>query len=112
MSIIDIKFTINDFLLNQESLQNNNKYSCPICCEFIYKKSIYQCKSGHFACQGCWETSLKNKKECMICRIKVNLINDLSRCLVIEQFFSKEECFWCDKIVRLKSLQEHEYQWL
>ncbi|KAM9957236.1 hypothetical protein ACTFIW_008977 [Dictyostelium discoideum] len=93
MSIVDIKFTINDVLLNRESLQNNNKYSCPICYEFIYNKSIYQCKSGHFACQGCWEKSLKNKKECMICRSKVNSIYDLSRCLVIEQFFSKEECY-------------------
>ncbi|KAM9970896.1 hypothetical protein ACTFIR_002760 [Dictyostelium discoideum] len=93
MSIdIIIEFTINDILLNKESLQKKKKYSCPICFEFIYKKSIYQCKSGHFACQKCWETLLKIKRECMICRSKVNLFQDLSRCLVIEQDFGKKEC--------------------
>ncbi|EAL61913.1 RING zinc finger-containing protein [Dictyostelium discoideum AX4] len=90
---INSKFTINDVLLNIESLQKKNKYSCPICFEFIYKKSIFQCKSGHFACKECWEKSLKIKKECMICRSKVNSINDLSRCLVIEQGFGKKECY-------------------
>ncbi|KAM9994792.1 hypothetical protein ACTFIY_000982 [Dictyostelium cf. discoideum] len=140
MSNINFKFTINDVLLNQESLEKNKKYSCPICYEFIYKKSIYQCKSGHHACQECWEKSLKNKKECMICRSELNSINDLSRCLVIEQFFSNEECYcinsytyktlankflndklkkklikdqidgWCNEIVRFKSSQEHEEQ--
>ncbi|KAM9994817.1 hypothetical protein ACTFIY_000994 [Dictyostelium cf. discoideum] len=76
-----------------ESIQKKNKYSCPICFEFIYKKSIYQCRSGHMACQECWEKSLKNKKECMICRSEVNSTKDLSRCLVIEQFFGKKECY-------------------
>ncbi|KAM9970871.1 hypothetical protein ACTFIR_002735 [Dictyostelium discoideum] len=90
---INSKFTINDVLLNQESLQKKNKYSCPICFEFFYKKSIYQCKSGHMACQQCWEKSLKNKKQCMICISKVNSTNDLSRCLVIEQDFGKKECY-------------------
>ncbi|KAM9957254.1 hypothetical protein ACTFIW_008995 [Dictyostelium discoideum] len=90
---INSKFTINDVLLNQESLQKKNKYTCPICFEFIYKKSIYQCKSGHHACQECWEKSLKNKKQCMICRSEVNSFNDLSRCLVIEQCFTKKECY-------------------
>ncbi|KAM9957255.1 hypothetical protein ACTFIW_008996 [Dictyostelium discoideum] len=73
--LINSKFTINDMLLNQESLQKKNKYSCPICFEYFYKKSIYQCKSGHVACQ------------------QLNSINDLSRCLVIEQDFGKKECY-------------------
>ncbi|KAM9970872.1 hypothetical protein ACTFIR_002736 [Dictyostelium discoideum] len=90
---INSKFTINDVLLNQKSLEKKNKYVCPICFEFFYKKSIYQCKSGHMACQQCWEKSLENKKECMICRSKVNSTNDLSRCLVIEQDFGKKECY-------------------
>ncbi|KAM9957253.1 hypothetical protein ACTFIW_008994 [Dictyostelium discoideum] len=90
---INSKFTISDVLLNQESLQKKNKYSCPICYEFIYKKLIYQCKSGHVACQQCWEKSLETKQECMICRIKVYSFNDLSRCLVIEQDFGKKECY-------------------
>ncbi|KAM9994015.1 hypothetical protein ACTFIZ_011970 [Dictyostelium cf. discoideum] len=90
---INSKFTISDFLLNKESLQKKNKYSCPICFEYFYKKSIYQCKFGHVACQECWEKSLKSKKECMICRSKVNSTNDLSRCLVIEQDFGKKECY-------------------
>ncbi|KAM9957252.1 hypothetical protein ACTFIW_008993 [Dictyostelium discoideum] len=90
---INSKFTINDVLLNQKSLEKKNKYVCPICFEFFYKKSIYQCKSGHMACQECWEKSLKNKKECMICRSEVNSTNDLSRCLVIEQDFAKKECY-------------------
>ncbi|KAM9993987.1 hypothetical protein ACTFIZ_011949 [Dictyostelium cf. discoideum] len=89
---INSKFTINDVLLNKESLQKKNKYSCPICMEYIYKKSIYQCRSGHIACQECWEKSLKNKKECMICRLDVKSFIDLSRCLVIEQDFGKKEC--------------------
>ncbi|KAN0037963.1 hypothetical protein ACTA71_000135 [Dictyostelium dimigraforme] len=67
MTRIDIKFTIND-------------------------KSIYQCKSGHFACEQCWKTSLESKKECMICRGIVNSFSDLSRCLAIEQLFGQEEC--------------------
>ncbi|KAM9994018.1 hypothetical protein ACTFIZ_011973 [Dictyostelium cf. discoideum] len=41
----------------------------------------------------CWEKSLKNKKECMICRSEVNSTKDLSRCLVIEQDFGKKECY-------------------
>ncbi|KAM9994029.1 hypothetical protein ACTFIZ_011987 [Dictyostelium cf. discoideum] len=91
-SINNIEFSINDVLLNKESLQKKNKYTCSICFEFIYKKSIYQCRSGHFACQECWEKSLEIKKECMICRINVKSFNDLSRCLVIEQDFGKKEC--------------------
>ncbi|KAM9994816.1 hypothetical protein ACTFIY_000993 [Dictyostelium cf. discoideum] len=90
---INSKFTISDVLLNTESLKKKNKYSCPICFEYFYKKSIYQCKSGHIACKECWEKSLENKKECMICRSKVNSINELSRCLVIEQCFGKKECY-------------------
>ncbi|KAM9994016.1 hypothetical protein ACTFIZ_011971 [Dictyostelium cf. discoideum] len=90
---INLKFTISDVLLNKESLQKKNKYSCPICFEFIFKKSIYQCKSGHIACQECWVKSLENKKECMICRFEVNSTKDLSRCLVIEQDFGKKECY-------------------
>ncbi|KAM9957238.1 hypothetical protein ACTFIW_008979 [Dictyostelium discoideum] len=112
MSIdIKIEFTINDILLNQESLQKKNKYSCPICFEFIYKKSIYQCKSGHWACQKCWETSLKIKRECMICRSKVNLFQDLSRCLVIEQGFGIKECSYeengCKEILKVEDLDTH-----
>ncbi|KAM9993991.1 hypothetical protein ACTFIZ_011954 [Dictyostelium cf. discoideum] len=87
-------FTINDILLNRESLQKKNKYSCPICFEFIYKKSIYQCRSGHYACKECWEKSLENKKECMICRLEVNSFKDLSRCLIIEQNFGKKQCYY------------------
>ncbi|KAM9970865.1 hypothetical protein ACTFIR_002729 [Dictyostelium discoideum] len=90
---INSKFSINDVLLNQETLQKKNKYTCPICFEFIYKKSIYQCRSGHVACQECWDKSLKNKKECMICKSEVNSFKDLSRCLVIEQGFGKKECY-------------------
>ncbi|KAM9957259.1 hypothetical protein ACTFIW_009000 [Dictyostelium discoideum] len=90
---INSKFTINDILLNQESLQKKNKYSCPICFEFIYKKQIYQCRSGHYACKECWEKSLETKQECMICRSEVYSFNDLSRCLVIEQGFGKKECY-------------------
>ncbi|KAM9994797.1 hypothetical protein ACTFIY_000989 [Dictyostelium cf. discoideum] len=89
---IDINFTINDILYNQDSLQKKNKYTCQICFEFIYKKQIYQCKSGHHACQQCWEKSLKSKKECMSCRLEVNSISDLSRCLMVEQDFGKKEC--------------------
>ncbi|KAM9957242.1 hypothetical protein ACTFIW_008983 [Dictyostelium discoideum] len=88
-----IKLTIFDFLLNKKSIENKNKYSCPICYNSIYKKSIYQCRYGHHACLQCWEKSLKTKQECMICRSKVNSINDLSRCLVIEQDFAKKECY-------------------
>ncbi|KAM9994028.1 hypothetical protein ACTFIZ_011986 [Dictyostelium cf. discoideum] len=93
MSIdIQIEFTISDVLLNIESLEKKNKYTCPICYEFIHNKSIYQCKSGHIACQECWEKSLNSKQECMICRIKVYSLKDLARCLVIEQAFGKKEC--------------------
>ncbi|KAM9970894.1 hypothetical protein ACTFIR_002758 [Dictyostelium discoideum] len=93
MSIdINIEFTINDILFNKETLKKKNKYVCPICYDFFHKKSIFQCKTGHFACQECWETSLISKNECMICRIKVNSLKDLSRCLVIEQCFAKKEC--------------------
>ncbi|KAM9993992.1 hypothetical protein ACTFIZ_011955 [Dictyostelium cf. discoideum] len=90
---INSKYTIGDVLLNKESLHKKNKYSCPICFEFIYKKPIYQCRSGHFACQECWEKSLENKNECMICRSEVNSFKDLSRCLIIEQDFGKKECY-------------------
>ncbi|KAM9994800.1 hypothetical protein ACTFIY_000996 [Dictyostelium cf. discoideum] len=86
------KLTINDFLLNQELLEKKNKYSCPICFEYFYKKSVYQCRSGHYACKECWEKSLENKKECMLCRSKVKSFEDLSRCLVIEQNFGEKEC--------------------
>ncbi|KAM9993986.1 hypothetical protein ACTFIZ_011948 [Dictyostelium cf. discoideum] len=89
---INSKFTIRDVLLNQKLLQNKNKYTCPICSEFIYKKSIYQCRSGHYACKECWEKSLENKKECMICKSEVNSFIDLSRCLIIEQNFCNKEC--------------------
>ncbi|KAM9994021.1 hypothetical protein ACTFIZ_011976 [Dictyostelium cf. discoideum] len=89
---INSKFSINDVLLNNESLQKKNKYLCLICSEFIYKKSIFQCKSGHYACKECWVKSLENKKECMICRLEVNSTNDLSRCLIIEQNFGKKQC--------------------
>ncbi|KAM9957260.1 hypothetical protein ACTFIW_009001 [Dictyostelium discoideum] len=110
---INSKFSINDVLLNQETLQKKNKYTCPICFEFIYKKSIYQCKSGHVACQQCWDKSLKNKKECMICKSEVNSFNDLSRCLVIEQGFGKKECyciysFTNDYFIDCGSNQENE----
>ncbi|KAM9948427.1 hypothetical protein ACTFIT_001777 [Dictyostelium discoideum] len=90
---INSKFTINDVLLNQESLQKKNKYSCPICFEYFYKKSIFQCRSGHYACEECWKKSLETKQECMICRSEVYSFNDLSRCLVIEQDFGKKECY-------------------
>ncbi|KAM9993995.1 hypothetical protein ACTFIZ_011958 [Dictyostelium cf. discoideum] len=90
---INSRFTISDVLLNQESLQKKDKYSCPICFEYFYKKSINIDKPDHVACQECWEKSLENKKECMICRSKVNSTNDLSRCLVIEQDFGKKECY-------------------
>ncbi|KAM9957243.1 hypothetical protein ACTFIW_008984 [Dictyostelium discoideum] len=84
MSIdINIEFTIND----------KNKYTCPICYEYIHKKSFYQCKSGHHACKECWKNLLKIKHECMICRSKVHSFKDLSRCLVIEQGFAKKECY-------------------
>ncbi|KAN0037974.1 hypothetical protein ACTA71_000146 [Dictyostelium dimigraforme] len=86
---IAIEFTINDILLNQESLQKKNKYTCPICFEFIYKKPIYQCKSGHHACQQCWEKSLEKK-----CTFK----------------FESCRHDGCDKILRLHSLKEHENQ--
>ncbi|KAK5579872.1 hypothetical protein RB653_009560 [Dictyostelium firmibasis] len=89
---IDIQFTINDILLNQESLQKKNKYICPICFEFIHNKSIFQCRAGHFACKECWEGFLKSRSECMVCRCEVNSLGDLSRCLVIEQGFAKKEC--------------------
>ncbi|KAM9994030.1 hypothetical protein ACTFIZ_011990 [Dictyostelium cf. discoideum] len=91
-TINNIEFSINDVLLNQESLQKKNKYTCSICFEFIFKKSVYQCRSGHFACQECWEKSLEIKKECMTCRVNVKSLKDLSRCLVIEQDFGKKEC--------------------
>ncbi|KAM9993993.1 hypothetical protein ACTFIZ_011956 [Dictyostelium cf. discoideum] len=87
------KYTIKDVLVNQESLQKKNKYTCQICFEYFYKKSIYQCKSGHIACQECWKKSLENKKECMICRREVKSLNNLSRCLVIEHDFGKKECY-------------------
>ncbi|KAM9993990.1 hypothetical protein ACTFIZ_011953 [Dictyostelium cf. discoideum] len=86
-------FTINDVLLNRESLQKKNKYSCPICFEYFYKKSVYQCRSGHYACKECWEKSLENKKECMICRTEVKSFKHLSRCLIIEQNFGKKQCY-------------------
>ncbi|KAM9957264.1 hypothetical protein ACTFIW_009005 [Dictyostelium discoideum] len=101
---INSKFKINEVLLNQESLQKKNKYSCPICFEYFYKKSVYQCRYGHYACKKCWKKSLKIKQECMICRSEVNSTNDLSRCLVIEQNFAKKEChcifsyFYCYQI--------------
>ncbi|KAN0023611.1 hypothetical protein ACTFIV_007998 [Dictyostelium citrinum] len=89
---IDIKFTINDILLNQESLQKKNTYTCPICYEFIYKKPIYQCKSGHHACEQCWESSLQTRKVCMTCRTEVSSFTELSRCLILEQLFGQQEC--------------------
>ncbi|KAN0037977.1 hypothetical protein ACTA71_000149 [Dictyostelium dimigraforme] len=104
--MLNIKFTINDVLLNQEYLKNKNKYSCQICFEFIYKKSIYQCKSGHSACKECWEKSLERKKECMTCRCEVKSIIELSRSSVIEQDFGKKECCciysFTDEIVKEK----------
>ncbi|KAM9993989.1 hypothetical protein ACTFIZ_011952 [Dictyostelium cf. discoideum] len=90
---INSKFTIKDVLLNQESFVKKNKYSCQFCFEFIYKKSIYQCRSGHYACKECWEKSLENKKECMNCKSEVNSFKDLSRCLIIEQDFGKKQCY-------------------
>ncbi|KAM9957244.1 hypothetical protein ACTFIW_008985 [Dictyostelium discoideum] len=74
MSDNNIEFSINDVLLNQESLQKKAKYIC------------------HIACQQCWEKSLETKKECMTCKSEVNSLNDLSRCLVVEQDFGKKEC--------------------
>ncbi|KAM9957258.1 hypothetical protein ACTFIW_008999 [Dictyostelium discoideum] len=79
--------------MSKQIIKKKNKYNCPICFEFIYNKKVYQCKSGHFACQECWEKSLKIKKECMICRSEINSITDLSRCIVIEQDFGKKECY-------------------
>ncbi|KAM9957257.1 hypothetical protein ACTFIW_008998 [Dictyostelium discoideum] len=108
MSINFTRFTINDILLHKNTLQNKNKYNCPICFEFIYNKKVYQCKSGHFACQECWEKSLEIKKECMICRSEINSLTDLSRCLVIEQDFGKKECCciysFTDEIIKQKTI--------
>ncbi|KAM9948410.1 hypothetical protein ACTFIT_001760 [Dictyostelium discoideum] len=88
-----IIITINNVLLNQESLQKKKKYLCPICFEIIYKKSVYQCRSGHYTCRECWEKSLETKQECMICKLEVNSFKESSRCLVIEQNFGKKECY-------------------
>ncbi|EAL61983.1 hypothetical protein DDB_G0290935 [Dictyostelium discoideum AX4] len=123
---INSKFTINNVLLNQESLQKKNKYSCPICFEYFYKKSVYQCRSGHYACRECWEKSLETKQECMICRSEVNSFKDLSRyeengcreIINVDQLdihienciFKFEKCSHdgCDIVLRLNSLEEHE----
>ncbi|KAM9948429.1 hypothetical protein ACTFIT_001779 [Dictyostelium discoideum] len=108
MSINFTRFTINDILLYKFTLQKKNKYNCPICFEFIYGKKVYQCKSGHFACQECWEKSLEIKKECMICRLELNSLKDLSRCLVIEQDFGKKKCCciysFTDEIIKQKTI--------
>ncbi|KAN0037976.1 hypothetical protein ACTA71_000148 [Dictyostelium dimigraforme] len=100
---------INDILLNQESLQNKNKYTCPICFEFIYKKSIYQCKSGHFACKQCWERSLESKQICMTCSCEIKSINDLSRNLVIERDFGKKKtyCIYSFTDETIRELQQN-----
>ncbi|KAM9970868.1 hypothetical protein ACTFIR_002732 [Dictyostelium discoideum] len=97
MSINFTRFTINDILLYKNTLQKKNKYNCPICFEFIYNKKVYQCKSGHFACQECWEKSLEIKKECMICRSEINSINDLSR----------YEENGCSKILKVDDILSH-----
>ncbi|EGC28235.1 hypothetical protein DICPUDRAFT_44485, partial [Dictyostelium purpureum] len=85
--------------------------------------------SGHCSCKDCWIKSLKNKKECMQCKTKVNSFNELSRVRQIERLLLKicascpysfknitrvdesekliKDSNGCNEIVKLEELDSH-----
>ncbi|KAN0037968.1 hypothetical protein ACTA71_000140 [Dictyostelium dimigraforme] len=68
--------------------------------EFIYKKSIYQCKSGHLACEECWRTSLNCKQECMAFR---NTARDIG--VKFKRKLEKDEENGCKEELVVKELE-------
>ncbi|EGC31507.1 hypothetical protein DICPUDRAFT_39824 [Dictyostelium purpureum] len=84
MSREPIKYNVSEL-----SYEFDDDYVCPICFDIYYKKEVYQCKEGHCSCKDCWIKSLKNKKECMQCKTKVNSFNELSRVRQVEKFLLK-----------------------
>ncbi|KAN0023615.1 hypothetical protein ACTFIV_008002 [Dictyostelium citrinum] len=101
-----IKYTINELLVDIESLSDN--FTCPICFDLYYsssaKKEVFQCRDGHLACKSCWSDSLLNKKECMICRTPINSMNELSRNRFIENEFLKKKVYCPNTFFMIENL--------
>ncbi|KAN0032613.1 hypothetical protein ACTFIV_006520 [Dictyostelium citrinum] len=81
------------YLLSDDKNLTSDNFSCPLCNKYIYDSDkvseIYQCKEGHWGCKKCWNQLLETRKECKICKCKVESIKDLSRSRFIENGFSK-----------------------
>ncbi|KAN0007232.1 hypothetical protein ACTFIU_000430 [Dictyostelium citrinum] len=87
-----IKYNIGHILVDRE-LSNLERYKCSICFDTIENKEIYQCKEGHWKCRECWIKFLLKKKECMICRCKINSISELSRNRFLEEEFENKKVY-------------------
>ncbi|EGC30330.1 hypothetical protein DICPUDRAFT_83730 [Dictyostelium purpureum] len=79
MENIKIKYDIIDLVCDEKELFSNI-YSCPVCYEPLFKKQIYQCSEGHWACRECFQKIINsNNSHCMSCRKKIGSFNELSR---------------------------------
>ena len=65
------------------------KRECPICFnEMTPKKKIYQCQSGHFFCEDCFDKIRESTKKCPFCRIDIT--NNSIRCRALEEVIEEE----------------------
>ncbi|CUS22721.1 LAQU0S06e04544g1_1 [Lachancea quebecensis] len=55
----------------KEGLKNENTFNCTICLGEIYMGSVIKC--GHFFCQGCIFSWLKNHASCPLCKMQTSM---------------------------------------
>ncbi|EGC32907.1 hypothetical protein DICPUDRAFT_37582 [Dictyostelium purpureum] len=66
-------------------------YVCVICSDYVLNhypiesSQALSCKNGHLMCKLCWDKQLALRKECGICRIKINSIGELCRNIFLEK---------------------------
>eukprot|EP01132_Coremiostelium_polycephalum_P002715 gene2715-3369_t len=76
-------YLANDLLVNKDDIK---EFECTICTEVLKEPRI--CPNKHVFCLDCWESALKTKKSCPICRCQTLSTNSLSRNLELEKQFN------------------------
>ncbi|EAL68241.1 hypothetical protein DDB_G0278137 [Dictyostelium discoideum AX4] len=80
---VSIEYETKDILVDSDA----EKYECNYYSEYSIGNhaSALQCKEGHLVCSNCWESHLRTKKDCMICKMP---ISELSRNRIFENEYS------------------------
>ncbi|KAM9964351.1 hypothetical protein ACTFIW_004109 [Dictyostelium discoideum] len=124
-----IDYKINEILVKQL----NDDYNCSICVDPVLNSlpleqhQALSCKNGHLLCQTCWGKQLALRKECCICKIKVESISELCRNIFLEKGFRnkkvhcpngfenfkvdekliKDESDGCKSVITIDQLESH-----